>query len=81
MIVENKNKIREKLIIYSKNQTGITLVSLVITIVIMIILVGVTVKFVIDDRIINKTEDYTQAVNNQIEEQESIANMVRNLYR
>lgn len=81
MIVENKNKIREKLIIYSKNQTGITLVALVITIVIMLILVGVTVKFVIDDRIINKTEDYTQAVNNQIEEQESISNMVRNLYR
>lgn len=81
MIVENKNKIREKLIIYSKNQTGITLVSLVITIVIMIILVGVTVKFAIDDQITSKTEDYTQAVNNQIEEQESIANMVRNLYR
>lgn len=81
MIVENKNKIRKKLIIYSKNQTGITLVSLVITIVIMIILVGVTVKFAIDDQITNKTEDYTQAVNNQIEEQESIANMVRNLYR
>lgn len=81
MIVEKKNKIRKNLIIYSKNQTGITLVSLVITIVIMLILVGVTVKFAIDDQITNKTEDYTQAVNNQLEEQESIANMVRNLYR
>lgn len=81
MIVENKNKIRKNLILYSKKQRGITLVALVITIVIMLILVGVTVKFVIDDQITNKTEDYTQAVNNQIEEQESISNMVRNLYR
>jgi len=47
----------------------------------MIILVGVTVKIIIDDQITKKAENYTQAINNQVEEQESIANMVRDLYR
>ena len=49
---------------------GITLIALIITITIMIILVGVTVKIIIDDQITKKVENYTQAINNQVEEQE-----------
>lgn len=60
---------------------GITLIALVITITILLILVGLTVTFVVDDKVVEKAENYTQAINNQVEEQESLSNMVRNLYR
>ncbi len=81
MIMEKKNKIDKNATTYPKEQRGITLIALIITITIMIILVGVTVKIIIDDQITKKAENYTQAINNQVEEQESIANMVRDLYR
>ena len=64
-----------------KNQKGITLIALVITITILLILAGLTVTFVVDDKVVEKAENYTQAINNQVEEQESLSNMVRNLYR
>jgi flagellar basal body-associated protein FliL len=60
---------------------GITLIALVITITILLILAGLTVTFVVDDKVVEKAENYTQAINNQVEEQESLSNMVRNLYR
>lgn len=60
---------------------GITLIALVITITILLILAGITVTFVVDDKVVEKAENYTQAINNQVEEQESLSNMVRNLYR
>lgn len=60
---------------------GITLIALVITITILLILAGLTVTFVVDDKVVEKAENYTQAINNQVEEQESLSNMVRYLYR
>lgn len=50
-----------------KNQKGITLVALIITIIVMLILVAVTVTVVIQSGILNTTktaaEDYKNAVN------------------
>ena len=66
---------------YTQKQGGITLIALVITITILLILAGLTVTFVVDDKVVEKAENYTQAINNQVEEQESLSNMVRNLYR
>ena len=63
------------------NRQGLTLIALVITITILLILAGLTVTFVVDDKVVEKAENYTQAINNQVEEQESLSNMVRNLYR
>ena len=39
-----------------KNKTGITLIALIITIIIMLILVGVTINFVVNGGIITKSK-------------------------
>lgn len=63
-----------------KKEKGITLIVLVITVVILLILTGVTAKFVLDDRLVEESEEYTNKINDQIKEQESVSNMVRELY-
>lgn len=63
-----------------KNERGITLISLIITVIVLLILAGITVAFVTDNRAIEEAEDYTYKMNKQINEQESLSNMVRNLY-
>lgn len=63
------------------NKKGITLVALVITVILLMILVGTAVKMAIDDNIMNKTEDFVEQEEQQIEEQKSLSNMVRNLYK
>ena len=48
-----------------KNE-GITLIILIITIVIMLILLGVSTKIIIDSKMFNKTETAVGQTNNRI---------------
>lgn len=71
---------REKKINKISQDKGITLIVMIITVILLLILAGVTVNFILDDRVIEESEDYTYKMNKQIREQESLSNMVRNLY-
>lgn len=64
----------------TKKGQGITLITLIVTIVVMLILLGVSVTVIIDSKMFDSAGDYTQSMENQIEDQKSLSNMVRNLY-
>lgn len=62
-----------------KKQEGITLVALVITIIIMLILVGVTVTLVLDSGLLEKAKTAANRTNEEtLNEQAVVAR--RNLY-
>lgn len=61
-------------------EKGITLIVMIITVILLLILAGLTVTFILDDRVIEESEDYTYKMNKQIREQESLSNKVRDLY-
>lgn len=63
-----------------KKERGITLITLIITIILLLILAGVTIKFVVDYDVQEKAKNYTNKLNERMEEQQSLSNMVRNLY-
>lgn len=63
-----------------KKERGITLITLIIAIIILLLLVGVTIKFVVDYDVQEKAKNYTNKLNERMEEQQSLSNMVRNLY-
>lgn len=65
---------------HMSSSKGITLVALVTTIIIMIVLAGITIRIVFNDKIVEKAENYVEKMEKQTEEPKSISNMVRNLY-
>lgn len=68
------NKFVEKKSIYSRkniHSAGITLISLVITIIVLLILVGISVSMLIGDSgILNKAETAVEVTNNSIIKEE-----------
>ena len=59
-----------------RNEKGITLVALIITIIVMLILVGVTVNLVINGGIFEKARDSTSKTKEQIISEEIIASLM-----
>ena len=66
---------------FYKRNKGITLIILVITIILMVIIAGIIVNFASDGRIIDSAKDVVNKTENQVKEQEQMANDVRSLYR
>lgn len=67
-----------------KQQKGITLVALIITIIVLLILAGVTISLVLGDNgILNHAEDagerYQNAANNEAKGLNSVGNWMDNL--
>ena len=73
------------------NDKGVTLVVIIITVILLmillrgkqkyqIILAGVTIDFIVDDKVIDETQNLTNQIDKQSEEHQSLSNMVRNLY-
>lgn len=59
---------------------GITLITLVITIIILFILAGVTINIAMDDDIIESTNDVANKTQQQIDNTQQMIDEVRNLY-
>lgn len=69
-----------------KQQKGITLVALIITIIVLLILAGVTISLVLGDNgILNHAQDsgarYQNAANNEAKEMNSAQNWMDNYVR
>lgn len=63
-----------------KKQNGITLVALVVTIIVLIILAGVTLMIALDDEgIISKTNEGAQEYNTAQEQENEMLNEVNTL--
>ncbi len=63
------------------NNKGITLIALIITIIILIILTGLTIDFAINDKLFNTAESVKNKSEEQMNTQQQMANEVRNLYK
>jgi predicted PurR-regulated permease PerM len=63
---------------------GITLIALVITVIILLILAGVTINMVFDGGIIEKAQNavdkYNEAAKNEQEALNAYSNMLQNIY-
>lgn len=73
-ICYNKNIKREKIIggmrmKGTKNDKGITLIALIITIIILMVLAGVSIGIAIDDDFTKKAKDTVDKTNERLEEQ------------
>ncbi len=64
----------------NKKNKGITLIILIITVIILLIISAVTVNFFVNDDAIGESQKLNDRMVNQQEEQQSLSNMVRNLY-
>lgn len=63
--------------IKNNEENGITLVTLVITIILMLILLGVTVKLTTDGNLIDSANNTVNTTQNYIEEQQGIVDQIR----
>lgn len=64
-----------------KQNKGITLITLILTVIILLILAGVTIDYVADGKIIDSAEDVVNQTEQQIDNQEQMVEEVRNLYK
>ncbi len=66
-----------------KSSKGITLVALVITIILLLILAGVTLKIVLDDDFVGKTQQavdkYNEASTNETEQIQNLFQKMTNI--
>lgn len=66
-----------------KSSKGITLVALVITIILLLILAGVTLKIVLDDDFVGKTQQavdkYNEASTNETEQIQNLVQKMTNI--
>lgn len=62
-----------------KQEKGITLVTLIITIVLLLILGGLTFKFTLNGKVINTTENVANQSEQQMNTQEEMLNEIKNL--
>ncbi len=60
----------------NKNEKGITLIALVITIIVMLILVGVTITMAINGGLFGYAKDAADQTNEQIELERQMANVL-----
>ncbi len=63
------------------NQKGISIISLVLIVIILLILAGVTFDFVVNKDIFKKTRSAKNETENYINEQQQMQQEIRNLYR
>ena len=63
------------------NNKGITLIALIITIIILIILTGLTMDIAVNDKLFNTAESVKNKSEEQMNTQQQMANEVRNLYK
>jgi len=63
-----------------KNNKGVTLIILIITVIILMILTGLTIDFAIDGKIIDKAKETQASIKDKADEHTSIVESVRNLY-
>lgn len=70
----NKQDIRK---ISNNKEKGITLVTLVITIILMLILLGVTINLTTDDELIGSANSAVNTTKNYVEEQQGIVDQIR----
>ena len=57
-----------------KNNKGITLVALIITIIILLILTGVTTKIILDSKFLDNAKSTVAKANNETENQITLEN-------
>lgn len=62
----------------NKNTNGITLIALTVTIIVILILAGVTISIVIDDGILNKAKTSTDLYQNQMNKEKNMIDNIRN---
>ncbi len=62
-----------------KQEKGITLVVLIITIILLLILCGLTFKFTLKGKVINTTENVANQSEQQMNTQEEMLNEIKNL--
>ena len=73
MIYINKyNKLKEKM--RMREERGITLVALIITIVIMLILLTVGIGYVENNNLINQSESSVNKINNKTSQEQTFSN-------
>lgn len=63
--------------ISGNKEKGITLVTLVITIILMLILLGVTINLTTDDKLIGSANNAVNKTKNYVEEQQGIVDQIR----
>ena len=64
-----------------RENKGITLIALIISILILTILAGTTISFMIKGEVIEGAEATVNKTEQQLEEQEQMMSEVRNLYK
>ena len=73
IVVKNKKQMKEEIKMY-KNNKGITLIALVITIIVMLILVGVTISMAVNGGLFDYAGKAVGYTNNALKEEQQIAN-------
>ncbi len=64
-----------------REEKGITLITLIITVIVLAIIAGIVIRFTSEDRLIDAAKKTTNDITNQAEEHDETVNAVRNLYK
>ncbi len=65
----------------NKSNNGITLIVLVITIILLVILAGLTTKVIVDSRVFEGAQNVVDESEEQLNDHQEMVNEVRNMYR
>ncbi len=64
-----------------KQENGVTLVAIVITIILLLIIATVSIKTIVDTRVFDYTRNSVNNAQNQLDTQKDMVQEVRNLYK
>ena len=65
----------------NKSNNGITLIVLVITVILLVILAGLTTKVIVDSRVFEGAQNVVDESEEQLNDHQEMVNEVRNMYR
>lgn len=66
---------------HKSKEKGITLISLIITIILLTILVAVSVDLIVDKKVFNSAQDVVNRSEEQMDTHQVMVNEVRDLYK